>query len=159
MVNVIAPLITNNEKTIRQTTYYPYSWGLQHARGRVLDLQVTSETYPIKADGLTPDYARDEQVPFLDVVATHDPQNRQVALLMLNRDTTSERDFTVRWQGLTPNRVVTCQTLTGRDMKASNTFDQPSNVVPRALDGPQPGASMTFRLPAGSYSVAVIATT
>ena len=158
IVNVIAPLSTNAEKTIRQTIYYPYAWALQYARGRVLDLPVESETYPIRAAGLRADFARDEQVPFLDVVATHDPQNGQVALFMLNRDTTGERDVTITWQSPTPSRVLACQTLTGKDLKALNTFDQPNNVVPRNLDAPQAGSSMTFRLPAGSYTVAHLAT-
>ena len=103
IVNVIAPLATNAEKTIRHTIYYPYAWALQYAHGRVLDLQVESETYPIRATGLRADYARDEQVPFLDVVATHDPKNGQAALFMLNRDTTAERDVTIAWQS--PNAV------------------------------------------------------
>ena len=51
IVNVIAPLSTNAEKTIRQTIYYPYAWALQYAHGRVLDLQVESETYPITGRG------------------------------------------------------------------------------------------------------------
>ena len=158
IVNVIAPLMTNAEKTIRQTIYYPYAWALQYAHGRVLDLQVESETYPIRALGLRADFARNEEVPFLDVVATHDPRNGQVALFMLNRDTTRERDITITWQSPTPSRVMVCQTITGRDLKAINTFDQPSNVVPKNLDAPNAGASMTFRLPAGSYTVAQMAT-
>jgi alpha-N-arabinofuranosidase len=158
IVNVIAPLSTNAEKTIRQTIYYPYAWALQYARGRVLDLMVESETYPIKGEGLRADYARDEQVPFLDVVATHNPQNGQVALFMLNRDTTRERDAAIVWQSPTPSKVLACQTIAGPDLKARNTFEQPTNVVPRNLDAPQPGSSMTFRLPAGSYTVAHLAT-
>jgi alpha-N-arabinofuranosidase len=158
LVNVIAPLSTNAEKTIRQTIYYPYAWALQYAHGRVLDLIVESETYPIKGEGLRADFARDEQVPFLDVVATHNPQNGQVALFMLNRDTTREREATIQWQSPTPSKVLACQTITGTDMKARNTFEQPNNVVPKKLDAPQPGASMTFRLPAGSYTVAHLAT-
>jgi alpha-N-arabinofuranosidase len=158
IVNVIAPLSTNAEKTIRQTIYYPYAWGLQYAHGRVLDLAVESEMYPIKGEGLSADYARDEQVPFLDVVATHNPQNGQVAIFMLNRDTTRERDVTITWQSPTPSKVLACLTITGNDLKARNTFEQPNNVVPRRLDAPQPGSSMTFRLPAGSYTVAHLAT-
>jgi alpha-N-arabinofuranosidase len=157
IVNVIAPLMTNAEKTIRQTIYYPYAWALQFAHGRVLDLQIESETYPILAASLRADFARNEQVPFLDVVATHNPQNGEVALFVLNRDTTRERDLTISWQSPTPARVLACQTLTGADLKAINSFDQPTNVVPRKLDAPRAGASMTFRLPAGSYTVAHLA--
>ena len=158
IVNVIAPLMTNKEKTIRQTIYYPYAWALKYAHGRVLNLEVQGDTYPISAKGLRPDFARSEQVPFLDVVATHNPKNGQIALFMLNRDTSGDRDLTVSWQSPTPSRVLACETLTGRDMKAMNTFDKPNVVVPKKLDAPQVGSSMTFRLPAGSYTVAHLAT-
>src|SRR2546430_4392460 len=40
LVNVIAPIMTNKNGLFRQTIYYPYSWGLQFARGRVLNVQV-----------------------------------------------------------------------------------------------------------------------
>ena len=52
LVNVIAPLVTNAAGVLRQSTYYPYSWALKYARGRVLDLRIESETYPIRAAGL-----------------------------------------------------------------------------------------------------------
>src|SRR5919198_2926618 len=70
IINVIAPLVTKDTSVLRQSTYYPYAWALQYARGRVLDLRVESETYPIIAEGLRADYARDDQVPFVDVVVT-----------------------------------------------------------------------------------------
>ena len=58
LVNVIAPLLTNESTVLRQSIYYPYAWALKYARGRVLDLLVESETYPINADGLRADFAR-----------------------------------------------------------------------------------------------------
>src|SRR5690606_25393 len=58
LVNVIAPLVTSADGVLRQSTYYPYAWALQHARGRVLDLRVETETYPIRAAGLQADFAR-----------------------------------------------------------------------------------------------------
>src|SRR4029079_16688208 len=45
LVNVIAPLVTNDQGVLRQSTYYPYAWALRYAKGRVLDLRVESETY------------------------------------------------------------------------------------------------------------------
>jgi len=149
IVNVIAPLLTNADKTIRQTIYYPYAWGLKYAHGRVLDLQVESETYSIRAARNRPE----QQVPFLDVVATHNPANGECAVFILNRDTAAERDLTLTWQSPVPKRVLACETLTGKDMKAINTFTQPTNVVPRRLDAPAAGPTMTLRLPAGSYTV------
>ena len=86
ILNVIAPLVTNETSVLRQSTYYPYAWALQYARGRVLDLLVESETYPIAAAGLRADFARDDQVPFVDVAATIDQPNGRACVLMLNRD-------------------------------------------------------------------------
>jgi alpha-L-arabinofuranosidase len=158
IVNVIAPLMTNSTSVLRQTIYYPYAWALKYARGRVLDLIVESDTYPIAGAGLRPDLARDDQVPFLDVVATIDPSNGQVCILMLNRDLDGERELVLEWRDPTPTRVLACETLTAPDLKAFNTFEQPKQVVPRALEPPKPGARMTFKLPARSYSVAHLAT-
>ena len=46
IVNVIAPLMTNEKSVLRQTIYYPYAWALKYARGRVLDLMVESGDVP-----------------------------------------------------------------------------------------------------------------
>ena len=153
LVNVIAPLVTNDQGVLRQSTYYPYAWALRYARGRVLDLRVESETYPITPAGLQADFARTGDVPFVDVVATLDEPGHQAALLVLNRDTTDERELTVEWSDIAPKRVLACQTLTGSDLKAFNTFDAPRRVVPQALTAPAAGDRMTLKLPPRSYTV------
>jgi alpha-L-arabinofuranosidase len=158
ILNVIAPLVTNKTSVLRQSIYYPYAWALHYARGRVLDFSVDSETYPIVAKGLRSDFARDDQVPFLDVAATFDPQTGQAAVFMLNRDLDAERELVLDWRDPTPTRVLACQTLTGTDLKAFNTFDQPQQVAPRTLDAPAAAARMTFKLPPRSYTVAHLAT-
>ncbi len=158
LVNVIAPLMTNETSVLRQTIYYPYAWALKYARGRVLDLEVSSDTYPIRAAGLQADFAIDADIPYLDVVATLDQAAGTASLLMLNRDLASERELVVNWRNPMPTRVIACETLTGSDLKAVNTFAKPTLVEPKPLDAPAAGASMTFKLPPRSYSVAHIAT-
>jgi alpha-N-arabinofuranosidase len=159
ILNVIAPLVTNPTSVLRQSIYYPYAWALKHARGRVLDLFVESETYPISAGRLRPDLARDAEVPFVDVVATHDAASGRASVLMLNRDLDADRELVLDWRDLTPTRVLACETLTGPDLKAFNTFEDPNRVVPKALEAPAPASRMTFKLPARSYTVAEIAMT
>jgi alpha-N-arabinofuranosidase len=159
LVNVIAPLVTSETGVLRQSIYYPYEWGIRYARGRVLDMRVEAETYPITAAGLQADFARNDQVPFVDVVATHDAPNRQASVLMLNRDLEGERELVLEWGDVTPTRVLACETLTGPDLKAFNTFEQPRQVAPQQLDAPAPGTRMAFRLPPRSYTVAQLATT
>jgi alpha-N-arabinofuranosidase len=158
IINVIAPLVTNETSVLRQSIYYPYAWALKYAHGKVLDLLVESETYSIKAAGLRADFARDDQIPYLDVVATINPQNGEVCVLMLNRDLESERELVLDWFDPMPTRVLVCETLTGSDLKAVNTFEQPDRVKPQSLDAPKAGAKMTFKLPPRSYSLVHIAT-
>ena len=153
LVNVIAPLVTSDRGVLRQSTYYPYAWALRYARGRVLDLRVESETYPIAGAGLQADFARDGVVPFVDLVATLDEPAKQAAVLLLNRDLDAEREVVLEWADVLPTRVLTCETLTGADLKAVNTFEAPRRVIPQALTAPAPGARMTLRLPARSYTV------
>jgi alpha-L-arabinofuranosidase len=153
LVNVIAPLVTNDQGVLRQSTYYPYAWALRYAKGRVLDLRVESETYPIAPAGLQADFARAGDVPFVDVVATLDEPARQAAVLVLNRDVTGERGLTIEWADVVPTRVLACETLTGPDLKAFNTFDTPRRVVPQTLPAPAAGSRMTLTLPPRSYTV------
>src|SRR5213078_773385 len=77
LVNVIAPIMTNANGLFRQTIYYPYSWALQYARGKALNLLIESPVYDVRGMG---------QVPFVDVAGTLNPQDGKVALFILNRD-------------------------------------------------------------------------
>ena len=153
IVNVIAPLITNDNGVLRQSIYYPYAWALKYAKGRVLDPLVESDTYPIKADGLRPDFARNDLVPFLDIAVTLDEKQGEASVFILNRDVDGEREVVLDWFDPEPTRVLACETLTGSDLKAVNTFEQPGLVVPQQLDAPKPGRVMKFKVPAASYTV------
>jgi alpha-N-arabinofuranosidase len=157
LVNVIAPLVTNDQGVLRQTIYYPYAWALKHARGRVMDLVVESETYPIRGEGLRPDFARDDEVPFVDIVVTVDEPAGEACVFVFNRDLDGEREVVLEWLDPEPKRVLACETLTGPDLKAVNSFEQPDRVVPRPLDAPRPGRRMTLKVPAASYSVLSLA--
>jgi alpha-N-arabinofuranosidase len=159
LVNVIAPLVTNDTAVLRQSIYYPYAWALRYARGQLLDLRAEGQTYPITATGLQADFARNEDVPFVDLVATLDAANGQACVLMLNRDLDAEREVVIEWADLTPTRVLVCDTLTGPDLKAFNTFEQPRRVIPHRLEPPAVASRMTFKLPARSYTVAQLAIT
>ena len=150
---MIAPLVTSERGVLRQSTYYPYAWALKYARGRVLDLRVESETYPITGAGLQSDFARDGDVPFVDIVATIDESAGQAAVLMLNRDLDGEREVVLEWEDVIPARVLSCETLTGTDLKAFNTFEEPRRVMPQPLAAPAAGNRMSFKLPPRSYTV------
>jgi alpha-L-arabinofuranosidase len=153
LVNVIAPLVTNEKGILRQPTFYPYQFALKYAHGRVLDIQVECETYPIKAAGLRADFARDEEVPFIDAVASYDAKSGRIAVFVLNRDLSNERELALTFEDIAPKSVVAAETITGPDLKAFNTFAEPNKVVATKLDGITAGGKMTIKLPPRSYSV------
>jgi alpha-L-arabinofuranosidase len=153
IVNVIAPLVTNEKGILRQSIFHPYQMVLKYAHGRMLDIQVESETYPIRAAGLRADFARNENVPFIDAVATYDAKEKRVSVFVLNRDLSNERELALRFEDIVPGKVLAAETVTGTDLKAFNTFDAPDRVTMTSLDAAKAGAKMTLRLPARSYSV------
>ncbi|MBC8026316.1 MAG: alpha-N-arabinofuranosidase [Steroidobacteraceae bacterium] len=157
IVNVIAPLVTNEKGILRQPTFYPYQFALKYAQGRMLDIQVDCETYPIKAVGLRADFARDEEVPFIDAVASYDAKSGRVAVFVLNRDLSNERELALTFEDIAPRSVVAAETITGPDVKAFNTFAEPNKVVATKLDGITAGGKMTIKLPPRSYSVIQLA--
>jgi len=144
LVNVIAPILTNDKGLLRQTIFYPYSWALQWARGTVLNALVESPTYEASELG---------QVPYLDVAATLSPEGK-ISLFILNRDLAKSRSVEIHWQDLGPGTLLNSMVLTGNDLKASNTFESPKRVVPQAFDKPATkGGRTTFEVPARSYTV------
>jgi len=162
LVNVIAPIMTNENGILRQTIYYPYSWALKYARGSALNLAPQGPTYevaslgrPIESIGVpVPGFG---DVPYLDAVATLDSEAKTAAIFILNRDLQNARDLEINWRDVTPARVTAFETITGSALKALNTFADPKRVVPQTLESPKVGAKMSVKLPARSYSVLALA--
>jgi len=145
LVNVIAPIMTGENGLFRQTIYYPYSWGLQMARGEVLNVLSECPTYEVAGIGA---------VPYLDVVGTFSKEDGGVTLFILNRDLAGSREIEVVWEDAAPARAVSALALTGSDLKAFNSFDAPKRVVPADLVKPVTSTGHTkFEVPPRSYSV------
>jgi alpha-N-arabinofuranosidase len=144
LVNVIAPIMTNSSGLYCQTIYYPYAWALQLARGSALELLVESPAYEVSGIGA---------VPPVDVAATLDAKEGNLALFLLNRDLNKAHEIEVTWQDSSP-RLVNSTILTGADLKATNTFEAPNHVVPQA--GPKATTAngrSRIELPPQSYTV------
>jgi alpha-L-arabinofuranosidase len=158
LVNVIAPIATNENGILRHTIYYPYAWALKYARGRALDLELEGPGYevtalgrPIESAGLPlPGFG---QVAYVDVAGTIDATSKTATLFLFNRHVDKAQNVEVVWRDLSPAAVNSFVTMTGPDLKAGNTFADPNRVVPQALENPRVGQRMTLQLPARSYSV------
>jgi alpha-N-arabinofuranosidase len=162
LVNVIAPIATNEDGILRHTIFYPYAWALKYAHGRALSVapegpsyQVASLGQPIESGGLSiPGFG---DVQYLDVVVVHDEEKSTVTLLAMNRDLQNEQELEINWHDLTPSKVLAFETITGPDLKAGNTLADPKRVTPQTLENPAVGSRMTVKLPARSYSVLSLA--
>jgi alpha-N-arabinofuranosidase len=162
LVNVIAPIATNEDGILRHSIYYPYSWALKYARGRALSVEPEGPGYevaalgrPIESIGLPiPGFG---EVGYVDMSVALDADSKTATLFLLNRDLEKPRDVEVVWHDLTPTAVKAFQTMTGPDLKAGNTFADPHRVMPQTLESPKVGSRMTVQLPARSYSVLSLA--
>lgn len=85
LVNVIAPIFTNEDGLFLQTIYYPLQLFAQNAHGTSLDLFVDCETYDTDEFfiGLGESTTIQKNVPYLDVSASH--QNGEVIINVVNR--------------------------------------------------------------------------
>jgi alpha-N-arabinofuranosidase len=145
LINVIAPIMTNANGLFRQTIYYPYSWALQYARGRVLNLLIESPVYDVR--GM-------DAAGYIDAAATTNPEDGRTALFILNRDLSKARQVEVIWEDTPKTRVSVSQVLAGNDLKAVNGFDAPERVKPQPFDKPATSNGRTrFEVPARSYTV------
>jgi len=145
LVNVIAPIMTNAGGLFQQTIYYPYSWGIQYARGAVLDVLVESSTYEV--EGL-------DQVGYIDVAGSLNRDDGKLSLFILNRDLSKSHDVEIVWEDAAPGRVIAGSLLTGNDLKASNSFGAPKKVAPQSFTVPAAtGGRTKFEVPARSYTV------
>lgn len=94
-----------------------------------------------------------DQIADIDVSATFDPATREYALFLLNRNLDREQEVNLFFHDDAPSRAVSFETLTGGDLKASNTIANPDRIHPAQLEFPKPGARIVVKLPAQSYSL------
>ncbi len=160
LVNVIAPIMTNDSGFYRQTIYYPYAWALQYANGAAMNAFVESPTYEISPPNSR--FNRSgaiEQIPFVDVSATCDKATGKYAVFLFNRDLVKSKEVEILWEDAAPSRILGSFTLTGTDLKAHNSFDAPTTVAPKPFDKPAIANNRALlELPARSYTVIQFAT-
>jgi alpha-N-arabinofuranosidase len=162
LVNVIAPIATNEDGILRHTIYYSYAWALKYGRGHALSVGCDGPGYdvnrlgqPIENGGFAePGFG---EVAYVDAAAALDKENKTATLFLFNRDLQKPQDVEVVWRDVTPTGVNAFLTMTGTDLKAGNTFAEPNRVAPQTLESPKVASRMTLQLPARSHSVLSLA--
>jgi alpha-N-arabinofuranosidase len=141
LVNVIAPIFTNEQAMFLQTIYYPLQLFANHTRGKALALFVESPRYDSRRFG---------QVPYLDASAGYD--NGTLVLNVVNRheDQAIETEFEAQDKQFA--RPVEVAEVNGPDIKAENDFGSTKvRTVTRSANAE--GRQLRYRFPPHSYTM------
>ncbi len=145
IVNVISWLQTRPDGLLKQSSFYPFMLMSKLARGNSLDLLVRGPRHETTHYG---------DVSLLDVSASHDPATGETAIFMVNRSQTETVPTTLNWQSEAPTRVSAAWQLTGPDLKAANSWQQPDLLAARPFAAPQvDDKRLTLALPPRSLTV------
>ena len=143
MVNVIAPIMTNDTGLFLQPIYFPIAeYGKQ--RGNVsLDAFVASPTYRIAQ--------RPQDVKYLDVSVTYNTASHEVFVNVLNRS--KDRDITtsIEDESGSFSTEATVWQMDYPDLKATHTFGDDQRVRPKTSAATLTGGRYTF--PAHSLTI------
>lgn len=145
LVNVIAPIMTENGGRIwKQTIYYPYLHASLYGRGTSMDVHIDSPKYDSK------EYT---DVPYVDAVAVESEEQDYLTVFALNRGD-EEVLACCRIPDYPGSLVEEVITMADCDLKAFNTAEHPDRVTPHAsMEYEVQGQELTVKLPAYSWNV------
>lgn len=122
LVNVIAPIMTNDQGLFLQTIYFPIAeYGKQRGNAS-LDVWLSSPTYRLQG--------RPDPVTYLDVSSTWNASTRTLFINVLNRS--RDRDLAARIENQTGQLAgpVSVWQMNHADLKATHTFGDDTRLRP-----------------------------
>ena len=111
LVNVIAPIFTNDKGLFLQTIYYPLQLFANNTKGKALELFVDSPKYKCE---------RFDDVPYLDVSAGYDNGSLVINVVNRHQDQAIETEFEAEDKQF--SGPVAVSEVNGPDIKAENDF-------------------------------------
>ncbi len=122
LVNVIAPIMSNDEKAWAQTIFYPYFHCSEYGRGSAVGVDVYCETYDSK---------KYKNVPYIDSVAVRNDEKRELTVFVLNRSLDDDIELSLDFsENVTPVEHIY---MSGFGLKETNTAES-GNVVPSSKE-------------------------
>jgi alpha-N-arabinofuranosidase len=141
LVNVIAPIFTDEKRMFLQTIYYPLALFANHTKGKALELLVKGPTYRSRTFG---------DVPHLDCSAAVDDGTLIVNVVNRHRDQPVETDIELQDKQFAG--AVEVSEVNAADIKAENTFE--STVVRTVQRSAKADKnSLRYSFPAHSYTM------
>ncbi len=145
LVNVIAPIFTNEKGLFLQPIYFPLMEYAKQKGHQSLDLLVKAPTYQV---------ANRKPIPYLDVSGTYDPKSRTVYLNVLNRSSKSDIRAGIEGVAASGGNVEVWE-LNHNDFKTTHTFGDDRKVRPQIRRQPiaATGGALTYTFPKHSLTI------
>lgn len=141
LVNVIAPIFTNENGLFLQTIYYPLQLFANHTTGQALDLFVDSPKYSSR---------RFDDIPYLDASAAYDNGSLVINVVNRHREQPIPTEFLLEDKQFAG--AVEAVEVNGPDIKAENNFDAAS-VKPAPRSAAAQGNTLHYTFPPHSYTM------
>jgi len=155
LVNVIAPIFTNEKGMFKQTIYYPLQLFSQHMKGTSLDVYVDSETYDTGEFNIglgdSERFTKLHNVPYLDVSAARNGKEIIIAVVNRHMDKSIPTDILLQEGNFTGNMEV--YEVNGPNIKAENDF---AEALVSTADKPAiaaHGNTVKYSFPAHSFTL------
>jgi alpha-N-arabinofuranosidase len=122
LVNVIAPIFTNEQGMFLQTIYYPLQLFSNNMKGQSLDVSVDSPTYDTErfSNGMNEELSQQKDVPYLDVSASVDGNEVVICVVNRHKDKAISTDIVSQSGAFAGNFEV--YEVNGPDIKSMNDF-------------------------------------
>jgi alpha-N-arabinofuranosidase len=140
LVNVIAPIFTNDKGLFLQTIYYPLQLFARNVKGNSLEVLVESPTYKSR---------RFDSVPYIDASASVD--GNRLVLNVVNRHQNEPMEVVIGLEDKNFSSAVAVSEVNGPDIKAQNDFGSaPVTAKDKSINAS--GANLSYSFPPHSYT-------
>ena len=120
LVNVIAPIMTSDNASWKQTIFYPYKHCSKYGRGVTLRTVVECDKYDSK---------NHTDVPYIATSVVYDEEKEQVVIFAVNRDLDDDCALESDLRQFKDYKLDRHIVVNHEDIKAVNTEENPNNVT------------------------------
>lgn len=153
LVNVIAPVMTNEKGIFKQTIFYPLQLFANNMYGTTLDVFVDCEKYSTEKFYNSKDRLPSQlnDVPYLDVSATCNNDEVTICVVNKHRDKAISADI-LSQSGPFKGKLQVYQ-VNGPDLKSENNFDKTKVLTKEKPSVNSNGNKITYSFPAHSLTM------
>lgn len=153
LVNVIAPIFSNEQGMFKQTIFYPLQLFANNVYGSSLDVFVDCETYDTNKFflGLSETTTKQSKVPYLDVSATY--KDGEVVICVINR----HKNQSIKTEILSQNGPFTGNIevfeVNGPGIKSTNDFGKTEVQTSKKASLKTSTTTITYSFPPHSFTM------